>query len=276
MNPLNTIATRRLSHRALAVAATTLLVVGATACADDTTATPTTPSTTETTSPTAPTSPPAAPTTTETATPTAAPIQPAAPTTTETETTDVSVDVLDASLVEVSVLTDDEVAGLLWMREEEQLAHDVYVVLGDLWGLRIFENIAASETTHIDAMTGLLDQYGIDDPAQGNELGTFTDPAMQALYDGLVADGSVSLDAALTVGALIEELDIADLQARSSATEIVEITTVYANLERGSRNHLRAFASQLDSRGVAYEPTQLDPTIFDAIVSSETERGRDA
>lgn len=172
-----------------------------------------------------------------------------------------------------SALTDDEIAGLLWMREEEQLAHDVYVVLGDLWGRRIFENIAASETTHIDAVSGLLDQYDIDDPTAGNEPGTFTDPTLQGLYDQLIADGSQSLDAALRVGALIEELDISDLQTNSAAMEVPEITAVYANLARGSRNHLRAFTSQLDRRGEIYEPTQLDQVTFDAIVSSETERG---
>jgi hypothetical protein len=176
---------------------------------------------------------------------------------------------------DASALSDDEVAGLLWMREEEQLAHDVYVVLGESWGLRIFENIAASESTHIEAVSDLLDRYGIDDPAEGNAPGTYTNPAIQELYDELVADGSVSLEAALEVGALIEELDISDLQARTAGTDVDEITTVYAALERGSRNHLRAFTSQLESRGVAYEPTRLDPAIFDAIVSSEMERGRD-
>ena len=176
---------------------------------------------------------------------------------------------------DVSALTDDEVAGLLWMREEEQLAHDVYVVLAESWGLRIFENISASESTHIEAMSELLDRYGIDDPADGKAPATYTDPAIQELYDQLVADGSVSLEAALAVGALIEELDISDLQTRTAATEVDEITTVYGALERGSRNHLRAFTSQLESLGVPYEPTQLDPGTFDAIVSSEMERGRD-
>ena len=161
------------------------------------------------------------------------------------------------------------------MREEEQLAHDVYVVLGDLWGVRIFENIASSETSHIDAVAGLLGQFDIDDPAAGNEPGEFTNPTLQGLYDQLIADGSGSLDAALQVGALIEELDISDLQVRSAATDVSDIATVYANLERGSRNHLRAFISQLELRGVTYEPTQLDSATFDAIVSSETERGRD-
>lgn len=172
-----------------------------------------------------------------------------------------------------SSLTDEEIAGLMWMREEEQLARDVYVALGELWDLRIFDNISRAETAHVEAVSGLLDLYGLDDPAAGNDTGTFTDPALQRLYDQLVEDGSRSPEKALEVGALIEELDLVDLAARSAATDTAEIATVYANLERGSRNHLRAFVSQLDSRGVTYAPTQLDSATFEAIVSSDTERG---
>lgn len=157
--------------------------------------------------------------------------------------------------------------------DDETTPSSVYVALGDLWGLRIFENIAASETTHVGAVIDLLDRYGIADPADGNEPGTSTDPALQDLVDRLIADGSESLEAALRVGALIEELDIADLQTRSAATEVADIVVVYANLEKGSRNHLRAFVSQLTDRGLTYEPTRRDPAIFDAIVSSEMERG---
>ncbi|MGB9346246.1 MAG: DUF2202 domain-containing protein [Ilumatobacteraceae bacterium] len=254
-DPDRTAGTRRLgsSSRTLGFVATALLVIGATSCADDTTSQPVT--TTGSTS-----------TTTVTTD--------ASNTDTATATPD-TVEVPDVDLLDESGLTADEVAGLLWMREEEQLAHDVYVTLGDLWGLRIFENIASSESSHIEAVAALLDRYGIDDPAAGNDPGTFTNPAIQDLHDQLVSDGSVSLDAALAVGALIEELDISDLQARAAATENSEITTMYAGLERGSRNHLRAFTSQLDARGVVYEPTQLDPATFDVIVSGEMERGRD-
>ena len=276
MKPLDLIPTRRRSHRAIAVAAATISVIGAGGCADDGAATPTTQTSTvtltETTTgtttntTTGTTTDTTTNTTTNTATNTATiPDQSEVPTTTASP-----------AVVDVAVLTDDDVAGLLWMREEEQLAHDVYVALGDEWGLRIFENIAASETTHIDAVVGLLDAYGIDDPARGNEPGTFTDPTMQAMYDELVADGRVSLDAALSVGALIEELDISDLMARSAATDVAQIADVYAGLERGSRNHLRAFTSQLESRGIDYRPTQLDQAAFDAIVAGGMERGPDA
>jgi hypothetical protein len=236
--------TSRRANRALALTASALLVFGA-SCTDD-------PASVESTT-VAPTSS----------------TEPVAPTSTSTEPTSTSTD--SASIG--SSLTDEEIAGLMWMREEEQLAHDVYVVLGERWNLRIFDNISSAETAHVEAVSGLLDLYGLDDPAAGNDTGTFTDPALQRLYDQLVEDGSRSLEAALEVGALIEELDIVDLVARSAATDTPEISAVYANLERGSRNHLRAFFSQLDSRGITYTPTQLDPATFDAIVSSDMERG---
>jgi hypothetical protein len=177
--------------------------------------------------------------------------------------------------VESVTVTDDGIAGLLWMREEEQLAHDVYTALGEFWGLRIFENIAASEQSHIDAVATLLDRLDIEVPAAGNEPGTFNEPAIQELYDELMADGTVSLEAALAVGARIEELDIVDLRSHAAATDIADVDALYAELERGSRNHLRAFTSQLDVRGVEYQPTVLDQAAYDAIVSGETERGRD-
>lgn len=167
----------------------------------------------------------------------------------------------------------EEVADLAWMREEEQLAHDVYATLGDLWGTRIFENITRSEDEHIALVIDTLDEFGLADPAAGNERGTFTDPDAQTMYDDYVADGSESLEAALAVGALIEELDIADLRAAAEATDDPALEQLYARLERASRNHLRAFVRQLDRLGADYEPTVLED--FDTIVSSPMERGWD-
>lgn len=172
-----------------------------------------------------------------------------------------------------STLSPDEIAGLVWMREEEQLAHDVYVALGQQWDVRSFTNIAASETTHLDAVAALLDRYGIADPSDDRPAGTFADPRLQALYDELMVTGRASLVDALQVGARIEEIDIVDLQAREAVTNHADILAVYANLEKGSRNHLRAFASQLTARGVTYMPTSLSPAAYDAIVAGATERG---
>lgn len=167
--------------------------------------------------------------------------------------------------------TVDEAAGMLWMREEEKLARDVYLALYDVWGLRVFSNIASAEERHMASVATLLERYDMPDPASDNSAGVFTDPLIQSLYDELVIRGSESVVAALEVGAYIEELDIDDLRAR--ATDISDIALVYANLEKGSRYHLRAFLRNLENRGVDYQPTVLALPDFDAIVSGDTERG---
>jgi hypothetical protein len=171
-------------------------------------------------------------------------------------------------------LSADEAAGLLYMREEEKLAHDVYVTLYEKWGLPIFQNIANSEQTHTEAVKSLLDRYGLEDPAEGNGVGVFADSALQALYDQLVDTGDDSLAAALGVGAAIEEIDILDLETRLTQTDNQDIALVYDNLASGSRNHLRAFVSTLERQtGEAYQPQYMDQASYDALISTGVERG---
>jgi hypothetical protein len=100
----------------------------------------------------------------------------------------------------------------------------------------------------MDAVKTLLDRYGIADPAAGKEVGEFTNPNLQALYDELIDAGSVSLVDALEVGVLIEETDILDLKEGIASTERKDIITVYGNLLLGSLNHLESFESKLDRR----------------------------
>lgn len=171
----------------------------------------------------------------------------------------------------LATLTADQEAGLLQMREEEKLAHDVYVALYDQWQLKTFNNISKAELTHSDAVKVLLDRYELDDPAAGNAAGEFTNPDLQALYTALVEQGSESLVAALTVGATVEDLDIADLQ--SLTTVAPDIQLVYDNLEKGSRNHLRAFTKQLVKNGASYTPAYISQADYDAIIAGEMEKG---
>jgi hypothetical protein len=140
------------------------------------------------------------------------------------------------------------------MREEEKLARDVYIFLYEKWHSRVFNNISVSEQTHMDSIKTLLDRYGISDPAAGKGLGEFANDELQALYDQLILQGSVSLVEALEVGVVIEETDIADLNDGIASTARNDIKTVYSNLLQGSLNHLKAFVSNLARQGVAYEP----------------------
>ena len=195
----------------------------------------------------------------------------------EEGTTSVDKTTLDQTLATLGTdeLTSEEVVGLLYMREEEKLAHDVYAAFYDMWGAQIFSNISDSELSHTAAVKTLLDRYQLPDPAEGAPEGAFTNADLQELYDQLVATGSASLRAALEVGALIEELDIVDLQHAIATTDNEDIRLVYENLMLGSRNHLRAFIRNLDNQGGAtYTPVYLDQETFDAIISSDTERGR--
>jgi hypothetical protein len=171
-------------------------------------------------------------------------------------------------------ITDTEKASLIFMREEEKLAHDVYLALYDLWGLPLFQNIARSEETHTDAVKNLLDTFNIPDPAVDTQPGVFIDPVLQTLYDELIALGRRSLADALKVGGAIEEIDILDLQEALDETENPDIQRVYQNLLRGSENHLRAFTSTLlQQTGETYQPQYLDVSAYDGILASTPARG---
>jgi hypothetical protein len=176
---------------------------------------------------------------------------------------------------DVTSISETEAAALQFMREEEKLAHDLYLALFDLWGTPIFNNIASSEATHTEAVRQLLEKYEIEDPAFDNTLGIFLNPDLQDLYDQLLDRGSQSLEEALLVGALLEEVDIQDLEDRIGQTNKTLIQQVYANLIAGSKNHLRAFAGQYQSRtGEPYSAQHLDPNEVQDILTSAIERGR--
>jgi hypothetical protein len=61
-----------------------------------------------------------------------------------------------------ATLTPDEQNGLIRMREEEKLAHDVYVALDATWHLQVFTNISSADQTHTDAVKALLDRHAIN------------------------------------------------------------------------------------------------------------------
>lgn len=171
-------------------------------------------------------------------------------------------------------LDETEAAGLLFMREEEKLARDVYLALYEAWGQPVFQNIAASEQAHMDAVLEQMVRYGVTDPAADAARGQFTNPDLQALYDQLLLQGSRSLADALKVGAAIEEIDILDLNERTAQTDETGILAIYQNLARGSENHLRAFTRALAQQtGEVYQPQYMDQATYQAIVSAVNGNG---
>ena len=175
--------------------------------------------------------------------------------------------------IPVGELTQEERAGMVLMREEEKLAHDVYYSLFQKWGLKPFSNIQNSESRHMLAMKYMLDRYQITDPIQNNTVGVFQSVELQKLYKDLVTKGLSSRENAVQTGLLIEEMDIADLQKLMNQTDNEDLRIVYANLLRGSRNHLRAFSRLMSRSSGSYTPQYLSQEEFDKIASGKQEKG---
>lgn len=173
----------------------------------------------------------------------------------------------------LQTLSNDEKIGLITMREEEKLAHDVYIALYDKWKLNVFRNIASSESTHTEAVRYLLERYKIEDPVKSQAVGVFTSSDFSKLYTDLVKKGQNSLKDALVVGATIEDLDIRDLKDLIGKTDNQDIQAVYNNLMRGSRNHLRSFSKQLSRNGAIYTAQYLSQVEVNQIISSNQEKG---
>lgn len=165
---------------------------------------------------------------------------------------------------------------LIQLREEEKLARDVYLYLYTQWNQWIFSNIAQSEQQHMDAVKGLLDKYGIVDPVDVDIQGQFEDQELQGLYDDLITAGSELKEDALHVGATIEDLDIDDIyEMMLNATDLDDVYSVYENLSKGSRNHLRSFVGQLVlfDEPYVYEAQYLSQEEVDEIIASPMETG---
>ena len=175
--------------------------------------------------------------------------------------------------IELVPWTAAEEAEVVFLREEEKLARDVYIMLAEKWQLPIFSNIAQAEQRHMDLVLILLETNAVVDPIVDDTVGVFTDTALGALYNELVAAGEVSLIEALKVGAEIEDMDLADLYDLLEMTDNEHISLVAHNLAKGSRNHLRAFMRALEAQDATYDPKYLDPDVFDEILDAGMERG---
>lgn len=168
----------------------------------------------------------------------------------------------------VSDATETEIEDLMYMREEEKLARDVYRTMYESWGTPVFSNIADSEQVHTLAVKDKIDKYDLDDPVLDDTTGVFVNTKLQTLYDTLVDQGNISEMDALWVGGAIEEIDMIDLQEAIDNADHPDIANVYQNLMDGSKNHLRAFVAVIESKGVTYSAQYLSQAEVDAILNS--------
>ncbi|SEN79484.1 MULTISPECIES: ferritin-like domain-containing protein [Cryobacterium] len=141
-------------------------------------------------------------------------------------------------------VTGEQATALAAMAAEEKLAHDLYLAFSQQYDAAVFTRILSSETKHSDAVGTLLERYDIADPTVGLAAGVFSTDVTQNLYDTLLAEGSVSLDAAMNAARTVEELDIADLTAATEGVTAPDVLAVYEHLLAASEHHLVAFGGK--------------------------------
>ncbi|HEY0634607.1 MAG TPA: DUF2202 domain-containing protein [Gammaproteobacteria bacterium] len=201
-----------------------------------------------------------------------------------------------APVAAAATLDHAEETHLVFMREEEKLARDVYLTFAQIYPNQpVFQTIAtSSEQTHTDTMRDKLAQYNITDPNPDtnnlpSSIGIFTGavygPYFTEKFSTLTSLGMQSELHALYVGALIEELDMHDIVACPKAivetdpaieeggcgldyTDEKPLKNAYSSLIDGSESHLRSYVGQIEAViGVGnYEAQYLTQEQVDAIL----------
>ncbi|MFK5878738.1 MAG: DUF2202 domain-containing protein [Flavobacteriaceae bacterium] len=163
-------------------------------------------------------------------------------------------------------LTQEEINDLSFLREEEKLARDVYIYAYNKYQLIIFNSISNSEQSHMNSVLNLMNTYDIPDSAS-SEIGVFNNSELQEIYYSLIALVDISSVDALTVGAIIEDLDINDIDHFINNTTKQDLLDVYDNLTCGSKNHIRSYTNQLEINGVTYAPQYISIEYYTEILS---------
>jgi hypothetical protein len=194
----------------------------------------------------------------------------------------------------------NEETHMVFMREEEKLARDVYISLGDLYpDAIVFSNIDDAEQQHTTTVKEKLAKYNIADPNTDDTVGAFTGEDygwyFTEKYTLLVSLGEKSELDALYVGAFIEELDMLDIvqcpkvivetqdKIKDSGdcglnyTDNHDLQSMLESLLEGSKNHLRSYVGNIEAvKGVcSYEAQVLTQLEVDTILGRVGECGDD-
>ncbi len=174
-----------------------------------------------------------------------------------------------------SISTDDTVLDynerihLVFMREEEKLARDVYLALGTMYpDSVIFGKIDDSEQRHTMSVKDMIEKYGHEDPNTNDNIGIYTGEDygwyFTEKYNLLVERASISELEAMYVGAFIEELDMMDInqcpkvivetdngindvtECGKIYTDNSDIVKLYDSLLDGSDSHLEGYVKNIE------------------------------
>ncbi len=164
-------------------------------------------------------------------------------------------------------LNQTEQDSIIQMVHWEKLFESVQNQFYQQWQHEVFKNIPQNEAKHSKALGALLTKYKLTPVNTDNT-------SLTQLQEDWITQGNTSLVAALTVGAIMEDKYLLELQNALSnkAVDNFDIQFVYQNLAKGSRNHLRTLVSVLKEQQVEYQAHYLTPANFQEIIHSPQER----
>lgn len=142
---------------------------------------------------------------------------------------------LMASATSVKAISVEDM--LVYAMQDEVTAKAEYEALIEKFGsVRPITNILRAELRHIDALTPLLETYGVD-------IGDFTP----------ITAVPSSLDEAYQIGVDAEIKNVALYQTYLASELPEDVEAVFNRLATASSHHLEAFQRQLDNDGTGFQ-----------------------
>jgi hypothetical protein len=141
------------------------------------------------------------------------------------------------------VLTEEQKDMLFFIYQEEKVARDVYMTLGQMYkNESTFGLMQITEQRHLDCARRLCDIYDVDTSSVDESVvGAFESPLLKMLYDAYIEKGKSSLRDALEMAEFIGASDL-DMIEHASIGMPSDVVSVYEKLKKGSLKHPDTFA----------------------------------
>ncbi|HMS63804.1 MAG TPA: DUF2202 domain-containing protein [Ignavibacteria bacterium] len=172
-----------------------------------------------------------------------------------------------------SQYSEEEKNGLLYTLQEEKAAYDFYKSMFEKYNQKVFGNVMDAEKSHMQHVTDVINELNIDASVIDLTPGQFTNKDVNNIYEEMMKIGAFSFSDALRAAARYEENDILDLRKFYSKAENEKIKALYDCLDKATQNHMRAFAKNLKSEDIIYNPTVLTADEYNEIINSKNQSG---
>jgi len=164
-------------------------------------------------------------------------------------------------------LSDLEIDGIRFIREEEKASKDYVLSMDILFDENLLDQLYEVERTHYQAGLFAIEKYGLADPTSGKARGNFTSPNIQAFYDTAISDGQGGTSDAIHAAARLQEASYVTITNQlNRVANNRDLRMVYHALATATRNHIRLTISRLDELGLTYEPRFLSVSDFQDII----------